>query len=373
MHSIVEWLPALDLDGTALVIVDNASNDDSLDKIKKLVESLESPAYLFRNEFNLGGYGSLDSMLGMLGKTAWVTTLHQDDVYEPNHVQAHRNLISGADQTVGMVSSEATSVDIRGKEIPYPRASWLLGPDDGAVKLFLANLRNHTFPFSGASFRLAALQRFPVPWHSTAFPDTEFLMKMMPHYKVVSIPYPKVRYLENPGSESHHLSQQARDFGAFQALARVFDSASFREICDLVSEPEIPAFLDSLGKGISLRIGDRQLKNVLKQIAFERAAQCLSMSPALAHHLSAGYLDNGDYRAAELLRNFGAVVDNNLDARASNPSPRKMRAVLPLKRLGLWMFRRIPIHTRRLAFRAALRTRLGRKLLPAWDFESSGR
>ena len=371
MPTLLDWLPNLDLEGTALVIVDNASDDNSLNEIKKLVLSLDNPTYLFRNEFNLGGYGSLLSILGALRNAEWVTTLHQDDVYEPSHVQAHRIVISESDQTLGMISSEAISVDIRGKEIPYPRASWLLEADDGPVKLFLANLRNHTFPFSGASFRCHALHRFAIPWHSTAFPDTEFLMKMIPHYKVASLSSPRVRYLENPESESHHLSQQARDFGAFLALSRVFDYPSFREICDLVPKVEIPQFLDSLDKGISLRIGSTQLRNLLKQIAFEKVAQNMTMSPELATHLSTGYLENGDYRAVKMLRNLGSTVDIIWDSPTTKSSSRRINAARSLKSIILWIFRQMPLNTRRLLFKTALSTSLGRKVLPSWDFKSS--
>lgn len=123
-----------------------------------------------------------------------------------------------------MICSEAKSRSEANKTIPYPRANWLLRQDADPIAVFLSNLKNHTYPFSGATFAREVLERFPIPWHSTAFPDTEIVMKMCVEYKVRFSTEVTVEYLENAESESHSLSSSQREFGAFQALIRVFFS-----------------------------------------------------------------------------------------------------------------------------------------------------
>ena len=230
------WLRGLDLAGVGLFVADNHSTDNTVTWMRELIADLNCFSVIAINKGNFGGYGNLAMNLVQFGSAKWVTTLHQDDRYSRNHVQNHRKIISHSAANLGMICSEAISVLPDGRRTGYPRAQWLLEDSPDPVTVFLAHLRNHAYPFSGATFSKDVLLKYPIPWHSTAFPDTEIVMKMAVDFRTEFASDVTVHYPENPSSESHSLTSQDRDFGVFQALLRVFAHPNYKVLCELVSK-----------------------------------------------------------------------------------------------------------------------------------------
>lgn len=365
-EKISNWLPNLDLSGTKLLVVDNCSTDSTESWMLKLLETLEYPYEYRRNEMNLGGYGSLLNNISGLGKEGWVTTLHQDDSYPRNHVQAHRHEIRlQAYSDLGMICTEAVSVDTDNFRLSFPRGNWLLSKEWDAVEIFLAHLRNHIFPFSGATFRVVVLSEFKIPWHSTAFPDTELVMKMIGKYRIVYSTGEPVQYLENPTSEFHSLDNFQREFGAFQALIRVFSHKTFEQICLQVSASEHKVFMASLRNGIELRIRDQTLKMALTQFAMERVAEIIGLNPTVSIELSQGYRSVGDKFAVEILsRLSGLPVEYRSAGQQSN-----IKAKFDVPRcVAKFVAIFIPLRLQKKLFSQIMRTRLGKALFPQWNF-----
>jgi len=143
-------------------------------------------------------------------------------------LESHIENSNEASNFLGMSCFEAISVNIEGKRLGYPCGAWFLGPDPRAADIFIAHLKNHSYPFSGASFRTSMLREISIPWHSTAFPDAEIVLRALPFWSFKYLQSATVKYLENPDSESHALSTEHRDFGGFLALVRVFKSDGFQ-------------------------------------------------------------------------------------------------------------------------------------------------
>jgi hypothetical protein len=366
---IEKWLPALDLSGTALLVADNHSTDTTPLWMKNLIDSLECFAVIDGNERNLGGYGSLAANLKKLDAARWVTTLHQDDEYSPEHVQNHRLLLKDANPNLGMICSEAISISPDGARLGFPRAHWLLENISDPITVFLAHLRNHVFPFSGATFSKNVLLDFPIPWHSTAFPDTEIVMKLALQYRVEFASGVTVRYLENPNSESHSLSALHRDFGSFQALLRVFAHPNYEKLCQLISDGDLANYLKALDEGISQRFQDSGYAQMMKQAAFEITAQHVGTSPEMATYLAEGYSRVGDSRALEILQSLGASLPIN-----TQPQPQKPTSKSPNGRLtsniGLLakLSSLLPRAVRRKLFKSLMKSKFGRTRLASWDF-----
>jgi len=367
---IEDWLPDLDLSQAHLLIADNCSSDNSTKWLATLAKKLPYDVTLIRNEKNFGGYGNLSKNLPRFSNVKWVTTLHQDDFYLSAHVRSHREVIEASSPDVGMICSEAKSVSEAKRTIPYPRASWLIGQDADPVTIFLANLKHHTYPFSGATFSREVLERYPIPWHSTAFPDTEIVMKMCVEYKFRFSSEVTVEYLENVDSESHSLSSNQREFGAFQALIRVFSHPNYKALCELVEKENQPAFIDALVSGLSQRISDEYLRLLLTQSALEITAGYMGTFPELATHLSRGYLSIGDQSAVNVLVALGArdLSHRGTEAKASesitSPTKSSMLSAIQLRTLGA-----LPMVARKGLFRSAMKTKLGKKLFPVWNFD----
>lgn len=368
-RKIQDWLPKLDLSSTELVIADNASTDGSEKWLRELSQSLSVNAHFLQNDKNYGGYGNLMNNLKYFPSARWVTTLHQDDFYRDNHVQNHRKVIEKSLDNLGMVCSESKSVDINGHEIPYPRAIWLLERGLDPVTIFIAHLKQHIFPFSGATFATEVLRRYYVPWHSTSFPDTELVMKMIAEFSVRFADGVTVDYLENPVSESHHLSNQQREFGAYVALSRVFAHPNFRKVCQLVPIAKRKFFYKSLNDGLRTRFTDTKLRELISQTMLEIVAEHIGMDSDLADLLVRGYQNVADYRAVAHLRTFSnnefepqkllpTTSDGELPS--NNQEPRYVFA--------FYFFRRIPRKLRIKLFRILMMTKYGKQKFPDWDF-----
>lgn len=367
---IESWLTKLDLTDAHLFIADNCSTDNSLDWITELTLSLTTPYTVTSNKKNFGGYGNLATNLHKFRSANWITTLHQDDVYKPNHIRNHKMVINSKIPNLGIVCSEAISRLPNGKALANPRANWILHDDSDPVTIFLANLKNHTFPFSGATFAKQLLERFPIPWHSTSFPDTEIVLKMCAEYVVRFAAGTTVDYFENPNSESHYLSPQQRDFGVFQALTRVFAHPNYKLICELVPVSKRYMFIRSLVESIDERIEDEYLGLLMRQMALELTASYFGTFPELASELIKGYAFVGDHRAVELLQILGATSSGAPPGRKQSSKLSTQRAVNKFSRsVGLSILKIFPVAIRRYIFRAFMRSKFGKKFLRAWDFE----
>lgn len=314
LDSIHQWITRVDADGIPLLVVDNSPQGAQLEKaIIKKWTAFKNIVYV-RNPMNLGGFGSLATNLDLLSKADWVTTFHQDDQYPAKHLRVHGELAMNATADVAIVASEQESFSPKGEKLGYPRASWFLGAQPDPVALFLANLRHHTIPFSGATFRLEMLRGASIPWHSTSFPDTEIVLKMLPRWSSVVTSDSIVRYLENPTSESHSIPESERDFGASMALVRVFSAAGFGEICKLLDERQIEGFTDALTSALSQRLEGTQAARTTVVLALEVMLEHLGPHPSIASRLEPYYAQIGAASASTLLHDlhsFGELGNKN--------------------------------------------------------------
>lgn len=374
---IEKWLSRIDTSDVCLIVVDNASQDSTPEWIVDLLQcSTHKNFVVLRNTINLGGYGSLSNTLESLTRTTWVTTLHQDDIYDDAHLRNHRFILSRKLSKLGMVFSEVTSEDHKGRSIAYPRMTWLLDQNPSPAQVFLGHIRNHIYPFSGATFLVEMLKKYPIPWHSTAFPDTELILKSCTEFKAVLADGKPVRYLENPKSESHTLDIHQRDFGAALALVRVFFHPNFESLYLGVPICDRPKFLEHLREGISLRIHDNQLAHFLQHLAVESLSQGIGLTPELARSLRIGFLETGDEFASKLLARLSTIDSSRGDFEADpsfegeNMTATRRRElpgiIFVLKLMAKFVAGMMPLRLRRVLFQQFMRTKLGKKILPEW-------
>lgn len=365
---IESWLPQMDLTGTHLVIADNHSTDNSLIWLSKLSQSIDVPVSIIRNDNNFGGYGGFALNLWRFRDTTWITTLHQDDAYSQNHVQEHRKVLSNRHATLGMVCSEARSVSPSGQYIPYPKAHWLLGPNADLASIFLANLKQHTYPFSGATFLRELFEKYPIPWYSSAFPDTEMILRMCADYDCVFAKGITVEYLENPTSESHSLSTVQREFGAFQSLIRVFTGVSFEKVCTSVSREWRDDFIEGLMDGLKSRFENIKLRELITQVALERAAEHMGSFQKLNSEIAKGYQEINDLRAVEVLKAMGArLPQNSLSTHDITMKPSIRNGFDG--RVLIHLLRFIPRAIRKTLFQRLMNTEYAKRRLKNWNFD----
>ena len=377
LDSIVAWLGHLSKGAVPLLVVDNHSDDDSWEITKQQVQAMYPNSVLVRNPINLGGFGSLSINLDLLKNCEWLTTFHQDDRYPANHLTEHGKLAADCEEDVAIISSEQESFSPSGARLGYPRASWLLGPAPNPVTLFLANLRHHTLAFSGATFRIQMLREIAIPWHSTAFPDTEVVLKMLPKWTGIVTTASIVQYLENPISESHSIPDSEKNLGATISLIRVFSAPGFGELCGLVEESDLEAFVEELMFGISARIPDSEAASTVSLVALEAMAQYFGPNPSIAKNIETHYASIGASASASLLHRLhmftgeaGAIPSEScviVSTDKSQNSPKNWATVL-IKQVLARLLGLLPRGVRAFLVRAWLQVLQVLKIRTKWHF-----
>lgn len=353
-----------------ILVADNHSSDDTWQLISHWIEVFEGRVTLIRNPINLGGAGSLLLNSDHI-QTPWFITMHQDDFYKPNHARILSEGIDKTDATAICITTEMQSMDNEGRRLPTPpRASWFL-PDFEPATIFHANLKNHTIPFPAAAFRKDAFFSVRTPWHSTAFPDTEWVLRAASVGNFQSIPVETMVYRENPLSESHRLDLKASQNGAFAALIRVFASETFIDLCDSILPDDRSNFAAGIFEGLGIRLSNPELCEMVRLIAAEQMAVSWNYGePSSLAKIRDQYLSGGESRAVELLDALGGRM--KLDERPAKPSatyevnkPLTQNQSSYSKGLA-WLYGSLPRVMRKFLVHTFRSTIASGK--PAWDF-----
>ena len=348
-----------------LVVVDNASTDTSWNEIKQWVNFLSMPYTLVRNPINLGGGGSFELNKDLL-ETEWVTFIHQDDKYFPNHLEVLSKAAKSTKPKVIAISTEMGSMDESGKELfSIPRPVWLL-KDRSSLSYFLANLRTHLVPWGASIFRRKEFLSVDLAWHSTAFPDTEMLLKMCALGQFTNLPVQTMLYRENPISESHGLGNPEKEIAAVAALSRVFSSEQFKILAQQVPALRQKEFLAEVKNGIAIRIQNPSLVKIVELIAEE--ALLISWNygePNLIQSVGLKYKEFGAERVSELLKeilNYDLGTSNYwalaAEIKEDNLANELGKDLAKKRQLLEKFFRHIPYKYRRILLRELLRLKL---------------
>lgn len=291
-----------------LVIVDNFSTDGSWDILEKWIERFALPTKIVRNPINLGGGGGFELNKDLL-YTEWVTFIHQDDRYEANHLETLFRAAERSNSDVLAVSTEMGSMREDGSAIlSIARPIWLADSTNKA-NFFLANLRTHLVPWGSTIFKTKHFLSIELPWHSSAFPDTELLLRLCAKGKFINLPLQTMSYRENLVSESHGLSGDEKDLAIVAALSRVFASSEFIDIAKSVEAEKRQDFYLAIKKGIALRLKRVELCNVAELIAEESLLIAWNYSNSqLVLDVGNRYSEMGANRVSDLLESILAHV-----------------------------------------------------------------
>lgn len=291
-----------------LLIVDNSSTDGSWETLENWVDEFAVPTKVIRNPINLGGGGGFELNKDSV-QTEWVTFIHQDDKYEANHLEVLLSAALKSNSEVLAVSTEMGSMREDGSAIlSIARPIWLADSTNRA-NFFLANLRTHLVPWGSTIFKTSEFLSVELPWHSSAFPDSELLLRLCANGKFVNLPLQTMSYRENLVSESHSLSGEEKDLAIVAALSRVFASAEFVNIAKTVEDEKRQDFYSAIRKGIALRIKRDELCSIAELIAEESLLIAWNYSsPQLMAEVSSKYSDMGSNRVSELLDSILAHV-----------------------------------------------------------------
>lgn len=308
LDGIQSFLNTSTLRDFKLVIVDNSSRDGSWDVLENWTNKFALPTTVVQNPINLGGGGGFELNKDLL-QTEWVTFIHQDDKYGANHLETLFNAALRSSSEVLAISTEMGSMREDGLAIlSIARPIWLADSTNKA-SFFLANLQTHLVPWGSTIFKTREFLSIELPWHSSAFPDTELLLRLCAKGKFVNLPVQTMSYRENLVSESHGLSGDEKDLAIVAALSRVFASAEFIDIARTVHAEKRQDFYLAVKNGIALRLKRAELRSVAELIAEESLLIAWNYSnPELVVGVGKKYSEMGSNRVSELLDSILAHV-----------------------------------------------------------------
>ncbi|CAN1644203.1 Glycosyltransferase 2-like [Candidatus Nanopelagicaceae bacterium] len=291
-----------------LIIVDNSSSDGSWEVLENWIGKFAVPTKVVRNPINLGGGGGFELNKDLL-QTEWVTFIHQDAKYGANHLETLFSAALRSSSEVIAVSTEMGSMREDGSAIlSIARPIWLAESSNKA-SFFLANLRTHLVPWGSTIFKTREFLSIELPWHSSAFPDTELLLRLCAKGKFINLPVQTMCYRENLVSESHGLSGDEKDLAIVAALSRVFASPEFIDIARTVEGRKRKDYYQAIKDGIALRLKRAELRSVAELIAEESLLIAWNYSyPELVGDVSSRYSEMGSNRVSELLDSILAHV-----------------------------------------------------------------
>jgi hypothetical protein len=268
LPSLLHQLESQEYKDFLLIIVDNNSTDSTWSSIQQWPIILDCEVLLVKNPQNLGSSGSINFNFDLV-VSEWITFIHQDDFYFPNHLQTLVNEIKKSTNKTVSISTSMGSMDNTGIHTPSKfRAGWLL-QHESRETIFLANLRTHCVPWPSTIFRTSNYEAVLSSWHSTSFSDTEMILKLVCAGEVIFVPTETMRYRENPLSESHSVNiLESRTISA-TSLARVFASEDFMRFAESVQGDLRQKFLEGVISGIEIRLGKGAITTLIQLIALE--------------------------------------------------------------------------------------------------------
>jgi len=273
LNSLQNQLLGQELSDFPIVVVDNCSTDDSWNLLQEWKSLFGTRLRLYRNELNLGGGGSLQAALRS-GKieTKWFTALHQDDIYNSNHLATLNAAILASDENVVAICTSMGSVDFEGNRKPTPpRASWLVS-EENQQNSFLLNLRTQTLSWPSTAFSTEHFIASFVHVHSPSFSDTEATLRLCALGEFRYLLKETMQYRENPQSESHVINPFEARVGAALGLSRIFTSKEFESVLKLVIADRSKFFLELMAS-IEVRLGDSPLCEFVKILASEECVR----------------------------------------------------------------------------------------------------
>ena len=268
LGSLLEQIRSQTQKNFPLIVVDNASSDESWSEIQAWPEDVLNRSKLIRNPINLGAIGGFALNSDEI-ETEWFITIHQDDTYRPNHVEVLSKEVARSSKDEKVVFSDMGTQDMFGKKLFTPiRQSWVANLET-AESAFRSNLLQQSVSYPSAAFRKSTMYPRQIGWHSSSFPDTELTLLQAAKGSFRFIPKQTMLYRMNPKSESHNLNPKERVLGPFASLSRVMASDSFFSLCVSVSEKDRQGFAASVLQGIEIRLGVSAFSEMVKLIAAE--------------------------------------------------------------------------------------------------------
>jgi glycosyltransferase involved in cell wall biosynthesis len=269
--NVIHSLEKQNCDPFVVLIVDNASEDNTVEIIQNIFKnySLKNKYLLIRNEKNIGAISSFLDRLELF-ESEWIIMVHQDDVYHDNHMSTLAKSIAEAEASVGLIFTAMQRVDANNNEKLAPPTISSKLSSKNRFENFLLSLQITPFNFPASALRKSALTKLETTRHTTAFNDSELLLRMTCNFDVTYVPSETMHYRVFEGNAASQTKVTSNDRAILIGLNEIFHSQDFQKIIKLAdSDTKVSRLISAINNAIDIRITDLHLRLLAKNIAAE--------------------------------------------------------------------------------------------------------
>lgn len=310
-----------------LVVVDNASTFSPFNDLFPYLADLPCDVLWLKNRTNYQALGSLYASQEFI-TTPWLTFMHQDDLYFSNFVSSIGREIHqfGERREVMSISFDYSTVRDGGAPSHSANPTWFArsGPPH---RVFLQNLANHSVPWPSTVFRAEYLFSKKVPFHSSAFPDTEIALLQAGSGECVYVPEVVMAYHEEVTSGSRNMVVAEQESLRLTSLLRVFFSAEFKQILESVDDQERGPWVSEVLEAGAAYFASEPLKTAFRLAILENLVFGYSYEDEHLNLLLADELSRlGANGAAKILSNIHGLhsyEEPRLQGQSRGPTSRK--------------------------------------------------
>ena len=271
IESVIHSLEKQNCDPFVVRIVDNASEDNTIEIIQNIFKnySLKNNYRIIRNEKNIGAISSFLDRLDLF-ESEWIAMIHQDDVYHDNHISTLANAINDSKDSVALIFTAMQRVDaINNEKFSPPTISSKLSSKD-RFENFLLSLQITPFNFPASALRKSALANLQTTRHTTAFNDSELLLRLACNFDVSYVQSETMHYRVFAGNAASQTKAASNDRAILIGLNEILHSEDFQVIIKLTdSDTKITRLISAINNAVDIRISDSNLRLLAKNIAAE--------------------------------------------------------------------------------------------------------
>ena len=257
------------------------------------------------NGRNLGPLGSWYANRDLV-TAPWVSFLHQDDEYLPEHVPYLEAVARTAPPEVLAVFTSMEGMDPSGRTVPAPPMDNEYLNMASAEVTLPAVLRRHPLPTPALMIRYPEALVTDLAWYDSGAADSEWFARLACRGKFRIISDVTVRYRASPHSESHSTGWQSRAWQWAQSLDRFINSDDFVHALTEIPEETREAFCRGVLNAIPARYPDAPIFGFLQFAASQRMAHVWGYPGGSPTDFLARYLAAEPGSAA--LRNLEALT-----------------------------------------------------------------
>ena len=271
ISDILQMLEEQNTEPFTVRIVDNASEDNTVKIIEEFFKKykFKNNYYLIQNEFNIGAISSFLDRLSIF-ESDWILMIHQDDIYHSDHISTLKHAIETVSDDIGIIFSAMQRADGEGRERISPPTLSSKITSNNKFENFLLSLQISPINFPATALRKSDLIKSQTTRHTTAFNDTELLLRMSTFTNIKYIQKETLHYRVFAGNAASVTKSFSNDRAVFIGLNEIFHSTEFSQILSFAdSDEKLSLVIESVNRAIDIRITEKQMRILAKNVFAE--------------------------------------------------------------------------------------------------------